>query len=135
MLTIGARNFLYPELHEPAWAAPRRQPQLNDLQSAAAYRAYFEGSLMRYRSSALLYAWQVENEPLGDDQIKAAQLAWEIDEAHQLDPGHKVVTTSFDAPSGWRPPRTRWRSFAAEPSQVAGPDCGSIGQVVPACIE
>jgi hypothetical protein len=106
VLTIGARNFLYPELHEPAWAAPRQQPHLNDVQSAAAYRAYFVGSLTRYRSSPLLYAWQVENEPLdyvvnaitGADQITVAQLSWEIAQAHELDPGHKVVMTSFD---GW----------------------------------
>jgi hypothetical protein len=106
VLTIGARNFLYPELHEPAWAAPREQPHLNDVQSAAAYRAYFDGSLLRYRSSSLLYAWQVENEPLdfvgnaitGDDLIDAAQLSWEVDEVHQLDPGRTVVLTSFD---GW----------------------------------
>jgi hypothetical protein len=105
VLSIGARNFLYPELHEPGWAAPRQQPYLNDLQSAAAYRAYFDGSVTRYRSSPLLYAWQVENEPLdyvgnaitGDDQIKVAQLSWEIARVHELDPGHKVVTTSFDA--------------------------------------
>jgi len=106
VLTIGARNFLYPELHEPAWAAPREQPHLNDVQSAAAYRAYFDGSLLRYRSSPLVYAWQVENEPLdyvvnastGADQITVEQLAWEISEAHQLDPGRTVVTTTFD---GW----------------------------------
>jgi len=106
VLTVGARNFLYPELHEPAWAAPRAQPHLNDLQSAAAYRAYFDGSLLRYRDSPLLYAWQVENEPLdyvvnastGADQITAEQLAWEISEVHQLDPGRTVVITTFD---GW----------------------------------
>jgi hypothetical protein len=106
VLTIGARNFLYPELHEPAWAAPREQPHLNDVQSGAAYRAYIDGSVLRYRSSPLLYAWQVENEPLdfvgnvitGDDLINAAQLSWEVDEVHQLDPGRTVVLTSFD---GW----------------------------------
>jgi hypothetical protein len=106
VLTIGARNFLYPELHEPAWAAPRQQPHLNDVQSGAAYRAFFDGSLMRYRSSPLLYAWQIENEPLdyvgnvstGDDQIKVAQLSWEIAEAHKVDPAHEVVMTTFD---GW----------------------------------
>ena len=106
VLTIGARNFLYPELHEPAWAAPRQQPQLNDFQTQAAYRAYFDGSLVRYRSSPLLYAWQVENEPLdfvgntitGDDLIDVAQISWEVDEVHQLDPGRTVVLTSFD---GW----------------------------------
>jgi hypothetical protein len=106
VLTIGARNFLYPELHEPAWAAPRAQPHLNDVQSGAAYRAYFDGSLVRYRSSPLLYAWQVENEPFdyvvnastGADQITVEQLAWEISQVHQLDPGRTVVTTTFD---GW----------------------------------
>jgi hypothetical protein len=106
VLTVGARNFLYPELHEPAWAAPREQPHLDALQSAAAYRSYFDGSLLRYRDSPLLYAWQVENEPLdyvvnastGADQITVEQLAWEISEAHQLDPGRTVVTTTFD---GW----------------------------------
>jgi hypothetical protein len=105
VLTVGARNFLYPELHEPAWAAPRSQPHLNDLQSQSAYRDYFESTLLRYRSSPLLYAWQVENEPLdyvgnaqtGDDQIKAAQLAWEVAEVHAIDPGHEAVITTFDA--------------------------------------
>src|SRR4029077_3639912 len=47
VLTIGARNFLYPELHEPTWAGPRQQPYLNEVQSGATYRAYFDGSLLR----------------------------------------------------------------------------------------
>ncbi len=106
VLTVGARNFLYPELHEPAWAGPRWQPFLNSMQAAPAYRAYFDSSITRYRDSPLVYAWQVENEPLdyvgnaftGDDQIKVAQLSWEISEVHRLDPGHKAVTTTFD---GW----------------------------------
>jgi hypothetical protein len=106
VLTIGARNFLYPELHEPAWAGARTQPYLNEVQSGTAYRTYFDSSIVRYRGSPLLYAWQVENEPLdyvgnsvtGDDQIKVAQLSWEIAEVHRLDPAHKAVTTTFD---GW----------------------------------
>lgn len=106
VLTVGARNFLYPELHEPTWAGPRQQPYLNEVQSGSAYRAYIDGTITRYDSSPLLYAWQVENEPLdyvgntftGDDQIKVAQLDWEIAEVHRLDPAHKAVTTTFD---GW----------------------------------
>jgi hypothetical protein len=106
VLTVGARNFLFPELHEPEWAGPRSQPSLNDMQAASAYRAYFDSSITRYRDSPLIYAWQVENEPLdyvgndftGDDQIKVAQLSWEIGEVHRLDPNHKAVTTTFD---GW----------------------------------
>jgi len=31
ILTVGARNFLFPELHAPAWAGPRQQPELGQL--------------------------------------------------------------------------------------------------------
>ena len=104
VLTIGARNFLFPELHEPDWAGPRLQPFLDQAQSGSAYRTYFDASISRYRSSPLLYAWQVENEPLdfvgndftGDDQITASQLAWEVGEVHRLDPVHKAVVTTYN---------------------------------------
>lgn len=106
VLTVGARNFLYPELHEPAWGGPRQQPYLNEMQSGPAYRNYVDSAVARYRASPLLYAWQVENEPLdyvgngftGDDQIKVAQLRWEVAEVRRLDPAHETVITTFD---GW----------------------------------
>jgi hypothetical protein len=108
ILNISARNFLYPELHAPLWAGPRQQPELGDVQAGAAYRLYFDATLARYRSSPLVYAWQVENEPFdyvvnqttGDDQISLEQMQWEIAEVHMLDPDHAEVTTSFDA---WSP--------------------------------
>jgi len=117
VLTIGARNFLYPELHEPAWAGPRQQPHLNQMQSGRAYRSYIDSSILRYRGSPLLYAWQVENEPFdyvvndltGDDQIQPAQLAWEIDEVHRLDPGRQAMTTTFD---GWNVAIDTFQLFA-----------------------
>jgi hypothetical protein len=104
VLTIGARNFLYPELHEPYWAGLRQQPFLDQAQAGAAYRDYFDTSIVRYRNSPLLYAWQVENEPLdqvgnimtGTDQISQAQLAWEVAEVHRLDPVHQAVVTTYD---------------------------------------
>jgi len=104
VLTIGARNFLYPELHEPVWAGARQQPDLDVAQSGSAYRAYFDASITRYRSSPLLYAWQVENEPLdyvgnvstGADQITPAQLAWEVNQVHRLDPQHQAVVTTYN---------------------------------------
>lgn len=106
ILTVGARNFVYPELHTPPWSGPREQPALDYAQSGAAYRAYFDGTILRYRSSPLLYAWQVENEAFdyvvneatGDDQITPEQMAWEVGEVHHLDPSHRAVTTTFD---GW----------------------------------
>ena len=106
VLTLGARNFLYPELHQPAWADPREQPHLNEVQASSVYQTYFDESVLRYRSSPLLYAWQVENEPLdrivnevtAADQITLTQLSWEVAEVHELDPAHKVGVTTFD---GW----------------------------------
>ncbi len=105
ILTVGARNFLYPELHAPAWAGPRQQPELGAVQQASSYRLYFDATLLRYRDSPLLYAWQVENEPLdyvvnnftGEDQITPQQLQWEVDEVHSVDPAHRVVTTTYNA--------------------------------------
>ena len=105
VLTVGARNFLYPELHAPAWAGPRTQPYLGQAQSDFPYRDYFAMTITRYRTSPLLYAWQVENEPLdyvinestGEDRIDPAQLAWEVGEVHRLDPEHKAALTSYDS--------------------------------------
>lgn len=105
VLTVGARNFLFPELHQPTWAGPREQPNIGAVQSATAYRTYFDASITRYRSSPLLYSWQVENEPLdkvvnaytGYDVISDSQLAWEVAEVHRLDPDRRVVITSFNA--------------------------------------
>ena len=105
VLTIGARNFQYPELHQPTWVGPREQPYIGDAQAGLAYRTYFETSITRYRDSPLLHSWQVENEPLdvvvneftGEDQISASQLAWEIGRVHELDPAHDVVVTTYDA--------------------------------------
>jgi hypothetical protein len=105
VLTVGARNFLYPELHQPPWAGPRTQPYIGTMQVALAYRTYYTTSIMRYRDSPLLYAWQVENEALdmvvndytGDDAISVEQLNWEVDEVHRLDPQHDAVLTSYNA--------------------------------------
>jgi hypothetical protein len=106
VLTVGARNFLYPELHQPQWAGPRDQPFIDTTQSGSDYRTYFDASITRYRDSPLLYAWQVENEPFdyvgndftGDDRISASQLAWEVDRVHELDPNHQAEVTTYD---GW----------------------------------
>ncbi len=106
ILTVGARNFLTPELHAPAWAGPRQQPQLGIVQQGAAYRLYFDATVLRYRDSPLIYSWQVENEPndyvvnaiTGEDEIAPQQIQWEIDEVHDLDPAHRAVTTTYN---GW----------------------------------
>jgi len=104
VLTIGARNFLYPELHAPEWAGPREQPYLDQAMQGSAYRAYIDTTITRYRGSHLLYAWQVENEPLdyvgneltGEDRISESQLEWEIGEVHRLDGAHDAVTTTYN---------------------------------------
>jgi hypothetical protein len=105
VLTVGARNFFFPELHAPTWAGERTQPVLGDAQEDASYHAYFDASIARYRSLPTLYAWQVENEPFDkvlneytvDDRVADAQIAWEVDEVHRLDAGHQVAVTSYSA--------------------------------------
>jgi hypothetical protein len=105
VLTVGARNFLFPELHQPTWAGAREQPNISAVQAGFAYRSYFTSSIVRYRDSPLVYAWQVENEALdkvvnaftGDDAITIDQLRWEVGEVHRLDPRHEVVLTSYNA--------------------------------------
>ena len=105
VLTVGARNFLFPELHQPLWAGQRSQPFIGEAQMALAYRNYFIASIDRYRSNPLLYAWQVENEPLdkvvneytGPDAITEQQLAWEVDQVHRIDPSHQVAVTTYNA--------------------------------------
>lgn len=105
VLTVGARNFLYPELHQPRWAGKRTQPFIGLAQEGLGYRRYFEASISRYRDSPLLYAWQVENEPLdsvvndrtGEDAISEAQLDWEVGEVRRLDPSHDIVITTYNA--------------------------------------
>ena len=104
VLTIGARNFLYPELHMPVGAGDREQPNLDEVQQGYAYRAYIDTTITRYRGSHLLYAWQVENEPFdyvaneltGDDRITPSQLGWEVGEVHRLDPGHQALLTTYN---------------------------------------
>ena len=104
VLTVGARNFLYPELHMPAWASPRQEPNLESIQSGSVYRSYFATSIKRYRGSPLLYAWQIENEPFdyvindwtGDDRISIDELTWEMSEVHRLDRGHQAVSTTYN---------------------------------------
>lgn len=133
ILTLGARNFMYPELHMPAWAGSRGQPSLGVKQAGADYRNYFDTSVLRYRSSPLVYAWQVENEPFdyvvnettADDQISMPQMKWEVGEVHRLDPAHRVVVTSFDA---WNvmldwlqlnaPAETTLRGYSGHPAQA-----------------
>ncbi|HSP10616.1 MAG TPA: hypothetical protein VLU92_13600 [Candidatus Dormibacteraeota bacterium] len=98
---------------------------MNNMQAAPAYRAYFDTSIIRYRDSPLVYAWQVENEPLdyvgnvltGDDQIKVAQLAWEMREVRRLDPTHTAMTTTFDA---WNVAVDALQLYAKPALQVLG---------------
>src|ERR1051325_8137522 len=63
-LTVGARNFLFPELHQPAWVSDRSQPAIGEAQAGAAYRKYFETSITHYPSSPPLYTW-----PGGDERV------------------------------------------------------------------
>lgn len=104
VLVAGIRNLGYPEVYAPAWAG--YAGSVARLMRSPAYLDYLGTVFQRYRSSRLLYAWQLENEPL--DQTNASLgLVWEpydaladvIQDLRAADPGHPVVVTSYDSAS------------------------------------
>ena len=103
MLVAGARNLRFPEVHIPAWA-----PEISDLSrlsGSATYQRYLEETFERYAVSPLLYAWQIENEPLdrvrtdwdGQVTIPSSVIASELELLRAIDAGHRVVVTTFNS--------------------------------------
>src|SRR5690242_7531480 len=62
ILIVGARNIVAPEVHLPSWMDD--SIDIDQLLGSEAYNRYLEATFERYAASPLLYAWQVENEPL-----------------------------------------------------------------------
>jgi hypothetical protein len=103
MLVAGARNLRFPEVHIPSWA-----PEITDLSrlsGSATYQHYLEETFERYAKSPLLYAWQIENEPLdrvktdwdGQVTIPSSVIASELGLLRAIDTSHRVVVTTFNS--------------------------------------
>jgi hypothetical protein len=102
MLVVGARNIAYPEQHLPAWVTTDSVP---DAVRLPQYSRYVLATVARYEASPLVYAWQVENEPLDDvhpegapdASLDAGFLAAEVADVRAADPSRPIVVTTFDS--------------------------------------
>jgi len=79
---------------------------LTQITTSDEYRAYLTGSFERYAASPLLYAWQVENEPLdstneslGDVALEGATVADEVALLKSIDPNHRAIVTTYNSAS------------------------------------
>jgi hypothetical protein len=102
ILIVGARNIVTPEVHMPSWIDDG--VEIDQLLGSEVYHHYLEATFERYAASPLLYAWQVENEPLdstndtlGNIALSTQSVAQEIDVLRNLDAVHPVVITTFNS--------------------------------------
>lgn len=103
LLVVGARNLGNPEAHVPSWAFDGQTP-LRGLASTSEYQGYLKGAFTHFAASPLLFAWQVENEPLdntnpwlGDVALPAGTVKDEISRLKQIDRGHLIVVTTYNS--------------------------------------
>ena len=106
ILVAGVRNLAWPEVHLPAWLETGAVLDLAQITASDAYRRYLAGSFERYATSPLLYAWQVENEPLdntnqslGGVALQGATVADEVALLKTIDPVHQAIITTYNSAS------------------------------------
>ena len=106
ILVAGVRNLAWPEVHLPAWLDTGATLDLAQITSSDAYRPYLTGSFQRYAASPLLYAWQIENEPLdntnealGEVALEGATVADEVALLKSIDPIHRAIVTTYNSAS------------------------------------
>jgi hypothetical protein len=106
ILVAGVRNLAWPEVHLPAWLETGTTLDLAQITSSDAYRRYLTGSFQHYAVSPLLYAWQVENEPLdntnetlGEVALEGSTVADEVALLKSIDPIHRAIVTTYNSAS------------------------------------
>lgn len=100
ILAIGMKTPRWPECHLPQWAM-----NLNKQQQQDKILKYLETTVLRYKDSSAISAWQVENEPF----FKFGACPWsdeafvkkEVALVKKLDPEHKVLITESGEMSFW----------------------------------
>jgi len=105
VLVVGARNLGYPELHVPSWVSIDQQRDVSAILATASYQEYLDVAASRYAHDPLLFAWQLENEPLDNVvsgapssvRVPAPRLSLEVRRLHALDPRHRVVVTTYSS--------------------------------------
>jgi hypothetical protein len=106
ILVAGVRNLAWPEVYLPAWVDTAAGLDLSQITASDSYLAYLEGTFRHYAASPLLYAWQVENEPLdntredlGEVAIGGATIADEVALLKSIDPVHRAIVTTYNSAS------------------------------------
>jgi hypothetical protein len=106
ILVAGVRNLGWPEVHLPDWVDTSATLDLGQITSSFAYLDYLRGSFQQYARSPLLYAWQVENEPLdntnealGVVSLEGARVADEVALLKSIDPVHRAIVTTYNSAS------------------------------------
>lgn len=105
LLVVGARNLSYPELRLPGWVSESAASDLVRLYRSASYREYLRRSFERLARIPVLYAWQIENEPLdnvttdrqGSVALSAAIVSTELKLLRSIDRQHPAVVTTFNS--------------------------------------
>jgi hypothetical protein len=106
ILVAGVRNLAWPEVHLPAWVETGTTLDLGQITSSLSYLNYLKGSFKQFAGSPLLYAWQVENEPLdntnealGMVSLDDTTVADEVALLKSIDPVHRAIVTTYNSAS------------------------------------
>jgi hypothetical protein len=95
---------VYPEVHLPDWIESNPTGPLPPLLEQADYTRYLSQTFQKYSSNPLLYAWQIENEPLDNISqykrkvaIPRSFLQAELNLLRSIDRKHPAVITTFNS--------------------------------------
>src|SRR5207249_4905946 len=105
LLVVGARNINYPELRLPGWLSPSAAANLSTVYRSSEYQEYLRTSVARLASLPILYAWQIENEPLDNvttDRadsvaVSARMVSDELALLRSIDRQHPAVVTTYNS--------------------------------------
>jgi hypothetical protein len=104
ILVVGVRNLAWPEVHLPTWVDTSGGLDLGRITASKPYLDYLQESFRHFGASPVLYAWQVENEPLDDTNntlgpvaIAGGVVADEVALLKSIDPVHRVVITTYNS--------------------------------------
>jgi hypothetical protein len=106
ILVVGVRNLAWPEVHLPAWVGAGATLDLAQITASSDYVNYLEQSFSHFAKSRVLYAWQVENEPLDNTNRNLGQVALaggvvadEVALLKSIDPVHRAIVTTYNSAS------------------------------------
>jgi hypothetical protein len=104
MLVVGVRNLAWPEVHLPNWVDISDGLDLDRITASRPYLEYLQQSFQHFGANPILYAWQVENEPLdntnealGRVAIANGVVADEVALLKSIDSIHRVVITTYNS--------------------------------------